>query len=185
MRQWLPSLVSRLSTRESCQSSSPAQSSGFKDSSYPSFVYLETSLGSSKFTNSFPSLYNLTFRSAKRMYYPQTYHHIQEIQKYNIQDYRPRLVYSIHSYASSHTNSLQDGAIPKSDPKSTASPTNAQTARVRLLASRRIPNSCVTSLRHDAGKRTIRRNGEFAAGRTMKCMIFGYLVFFASASGDI
>lgn len=24
------------------------------------------------------------------MYYPQTYHHIQEIQKYNIQDYRPR-----------------------------------------------------------------------------------------------
>lgn len=28
--------------------------------------------------------------SAKRMYYPQSYHHIQEIQKYNIQDYRPR-----------------------------------------------------------------------------------------------
>jgi phospholipid-transporting ATPase len=26
------------------------------------------------------------------MYYPQTYHHIQEIQKYNIQDYRPRYV---------------------------------------------------------------------------------------------
>jgi phospholipid-transporting ATPase len=24
------------------------------------------------------------------MYNPQTYHHIQEIQKYNIQDYRPR-----------------------------------------------------------------------------------------------
>jgi phospholipid-transporting ATPase len=24
------------------------------------------------------------------MYRPQTYHHIQEIQKYNIQDYRPR-----------------------------------------------------------------------------------------------
>lgn len=29
--------------------------------------------------------------SVKRMYYPQTYHHIQEIQKYNIQDYRPRM----------------------------------------------------------------------------------------------
>jgi hypothetical protein len=28
--------------------------------------------------------------SAKRMYFPKTYHHIQEIQKYNIQDYRPR-----------------------------------------------------------------------------------------------
>jgi phospholipid-transporting ATPase len=24
------------------------------------------------------------------MYFPKTYHHIQEIQKYNIQDYRPR-----------------------------------------------------------------------------------------------
>jgi phospholipid-transporting ATPase len=24
------------------------------------------------------------------MYFPQTYHHVQEIQKYNIQDYRPR-----------------------------------------------------------------------------------------------
>lgn len=34
----------------------------------------------------------LPSRSAKRMYYPQTYHHIQEIQKYNIQDYRPRYV---------------------------------------------------------------------------------------------
>jgi len=30
------------------------------------------------------------------MYYPQTYHHIQEIQKYNIQDYRPR--YAIYSF---------------------------------------------------------------------------------------
>lgn len=29
------------------------------------------------------------------MYFPQTYHHVQEIQKYNIQDYRPR--YGFHS----------------------------------------------------------------------------------------
>jgi len=36
------------------------------------------------------------------MYYPQTYHHIQEIQKYNIQDYRPRYaLYSFHAPASS------------------------------------------------------------------------------------
>ncbi|KAI9773362.1 MAG: hypothetical protein M1840_007577 [Geoglossum simile] len=28
---------------------------------------------------------------AKRIYYPRSYHHIQEIQKYNIQDYRPRM----------------------------------------------------------------------------------------------
>lgn len=32
------------------------------------------------------------WKYAKRMYYPQSYHHIQEIQKYNIQDYRPRFV---------------------------------------------------------------------------------------------
>jgi hypothetical protein len=31
--------------------------------------------------------------SAKRMYRPQAYHHVQEIQKYNIQDYRPRYVF--------------------------------------------------------------------------------------------
>lgn len=33
---------------------------------------------------------DFSWKYAKRMYYPQTYHHIQEIQKYNIQDYRPR-----------------------------------------------------------------------------------------------
>lgn len=33
---------------------------------------------------------DFAWKYAKRMYYPQTYHHIQEIQKYNIQDYRPR-----------------------------------------------------------------------------------------------
>lgn len=27
----------------------------------------------------------------KRMYYPESYHYVQEIQKYNIQDYRPRI----------------------------------------------------------------------------------------------
>ncbi|PHH68226.1 hypothetical protein CDD80_168 [Ophiocordyceps camponoti-rufipedis] len=31
------------------------------------------------------------WKYVKRMYRPQTYHHIQEIQKYNIQDYRPRM----------------------------------------------------------------------------------------------
>lgn len=32
------------------------------------------------------------------MYYPQSYHHVQEIQKYNIQDYRPRYVSHQSSY---------------------------------------------------------------------------------------
>jgi phospholipid-transporting ATPase len=35
---------------------------------------------------------DFAWKYAKRMYYPQTYHHVQEIQKYNIQDYRPRYV---------------------------------------------------------------------------------------------
>lgn len=35
-------------------------------------------------------LRDFAWKYAKRMYRPQTYHHIQEIQKYNIQDYRPR-----------------------------------------------------------------------------------------------
>ncbi|ODM20636.1 putative phospholipid-transporting ATPase [Aspergillus cristatus] len=31
------------------------------------------------------------WKYAKRMYYPQHYHHVQEIQKFNVQDYRPRM----------------------------------------------------------------------------------------------
>jgi phospholipid-transporting ATPase len=33
---------------------------------------------------------DFAWKYAKRMYYPLAYHHVQEIQKYNIQDYRPR-----------------------------------------------------------------------------------------------
>lgn len=35
---------------------------------------------------------DVVWKYVKRMYRPETYHHIQEIQKYNIQDYRPRYV---------------------------------------------------------------------------------------------
>lgn len=38
---------------------------------------------------------DIVWKFAKRMYMPQTYHHIQEIQKYNIQDYRPRYAATI------------------------------------------------------------------------------------------
>ena len=38
-------------------------------------------------------LRDVVYKYVKRMYRPQTYHHIQEIQKYNIQDYRPRYVF--------------------------------------------------------------------------------------------
>ncbi|KAL8953589.1 MAG: hypothetical protein Q9222_000584 [Ikaeria aurantiellina] len=36
-------------------------------------------------------LRDFSWKYAKRMYKPQAYHHVQEIQKYNIQDYRPRM----------------------------------------------------------------------------------------------
>ncbi|KAK5130740.1 aminophospholipid translocase, partial [Cryomyces antarcticus] len=36
-------------------------------------------------------LRDFAWKYTKRMYYPQAYHHVQEIQKYNIQDYRPRM----------------------------------------------------------------------------------------------
>lgn len=39
---------------------------------------------------------DIVWKYVKRMYRPETYHHIQEIQKYNIQDYRPR--YDICSF---------------------------------------------------------------------------------------
>ena len=34
---------------------------------------------------------DFAWKYSKRMYFPQTYHHVQEIQKYNVQDYRPRM----------------------------------------------------------------------------------------------
>ncbi|KAF2634031.1 phospholipid-transporting ATPase-like protein [Massarina eburnea CBS 473.64] len=34
---------------------------------------------------------DFAWKYVKRMYFPQSYHHVQEIQKYNIQDYRPRM----------------------------------------------------------------------------------------------
>jgi phospholipid-transporting ATPase len=48
-------------------------------------------------------LRDVVWKYIKRMYRPQVYHHIQEIQKYNIQDYRPRYVYS-HSHLQQATN---------------------------------------------------------------------------------
>lgn len=34
---------------------------------------------------------DFAWKYIKRMYFPQAYHHVQEIQKYNVQDYRPRM----------------------------------------------------------------------------------------------
>lgn len=34
---------------------------------------------------------DISWKYLKRMYRPQAYHHVQEIQKFNVQDYRPRM----------------------------------------------------------------------------------------------
>lgn len=120
----------------------------------------------------------LTACSAKRMYYPQTYHHIQEIQKYNIQDYRPRYESLSPPLLLILLISSKDGTIPKSHPKSPPSAKNAQATRICLLPSRRISNPRITSIRYDTGTRKIRRNGKFAARRTLNaCMMLGYCQF--------
>lgn len=87
---------------ESSRASSPLPSSGSCVSLFPYSACCGTLLGNSKsspFASSHLSKASASAQktnsgvshSAKRMYYPQTYHHIQEIQKYNIQDYRPRM----------------------------------------------------------------------------------------------
>jgi phospholipid-transporting ATPase len=70
-------------------------------------------------------LRDFVWKYAKRMYRPQTYHHIQEIQKYNIQDYRPRLVDSSPRHGTPKTNVFQNGAVPESNSESAASATHA------------------------------------------------------------
>lgn len=112
---------------------------------------------------------DFAWKYAKRMYFPQSYHHVQEIQKYNIQDYRPRYVcFPFPSLRASHcypwttlTCTLQDGAVPKGHSQSTPGTAHAQTARLRFLTNRRITSTCPTSLRHDTRERSVRSYGEF------------------------
>ena len=87
------------------------------------------------------------------MYFPQSYHHVQEIQKYNIQDYRPRYV----PFASFHSSSVLTTILgwsnfrkqfAKSD-KSSACASNAAT-----LSRRR------TRVKHAFYKRTTQRGKE-------------------------
>lgn len=42
---------------------------------------------------------DFAWKFSKRLWRPQAYHHVQEIQKYNIQDYRPRYVFFFFSLA--------------------------------------------------------------------------------------
>jgi hypothetical protein len=108
---------------------------------------------------------DFAWKYAKRMYRPQAYHHIQEIQKYNIQDYRPRFV-SLSQYNSLMNFPLtcvikQDGTIPKGDSQGPPSPAHAQAARLRLLSSRRESDQGAAGLRYHEEQRTLRRDAKF------------------------
>ena len=108
-------------------------------------------------------LRDLAWKYAKRMYFPQSYHHVQEIQKYNIQDYRPRYValplplllsYSIlfprKMALLTRFVFLQNGTIPKSHPQSAPSPAHAQAARLRFLPDGREPAAHAAGVRYHA-----------------------------------
>lgn len=95
MPLWHQSWDFQQNTKELSLDCSQAQSSGGNYSPCRFCVYPATLHGSSTlilFISLFFEAHANPLNSAKRMYYPQTYHHIQEIQKYNIQDYRPRYV---------------------------------------------------------------------------------------------
>lgn len=115
---------------------------------------------------------DVAWKYAKRMYRPQTYHHIQEIQKYNIQDYRPRyaplgLLPTTHSLfcfvTVSLTRAKQHGAIPKSHSQGPPSPAHAQAARLCLLTGGRVTDARAPGVRHDADPRPVRRDGQLKA----------------------
>lgn len=108
-------------------------------------------------------LRDVAYKYAKRMYKPQNYHHIQEIQKYNIQDYRPRYVFPclsllISLHLANHAPH-QDGAIPKGNPQGAPGTAYAQAERVRLLAGGRVADTRAPGVRHDAEQRKVWRDG--------------------------
>jgi hypothetical protein len=117
---------------------------------------------------------DFAWKYAKRMYYPQTYHHVQEIQKYNIQDYRPRYVQHHHLYYALHhiighdsrppyiadLLPSQNGTIPKGHSQGPPSPAHAQATRLRLLANGRESSARVAGLRYDERAWQVRRDDE-------------------------
>jgi phospholipid-transporting ATPase len=117
---------------------------------------------------------DFAWKYAKRMYYPQTYHHVQEIQKYNIQDYRPRYVQS-HDFCdllrliaigdsillrNTDVTRSQNGTIPKGHSQGPPGSAHAQATRIRLLANGRESGARAAGLRYDERARTVRRDDE-------------------------
>src|ERR1700733_10963294 len=92
------------------------------------------------------------------MYNPQTYHHIQEIQKYNIQDYRPRYVISLcDSPSDTDSNGLAWNNSKKPSAKSAKYNACANNAAM--------PSHKLMNPKREFYKRTIRQEKEDVMAR--------------------
>jgi phospholipid-transporting ATPase len=99
---------------------------------------------------------DFAWKYAKRMYFPQSYHHVQEIQKYNIQDYRPRYVKSHAQPASvlltvitewnSSKRPFARSAKYSACANSAVMPFRRRTSRKRVCCRRTIPHRSVGAL---------------------------------------
>ena len=104
-------------------------------------------------------LRDVGYKYAKRMYRPQNYHHIQEIQKYNIQDYRPRYVPPLDCRHSGCCGTLLTTRV--SPGWSNSKRRSARYDRYSACASREgTPSRRRTSRRHACSRRTTRRRTE-------------------------
>jgi phospholipid-transporting ATPase len=71
--------------------------------------------------------------SYKRTYQPAPYHIVQEIQKFNLSDYRPRQEQYVFS---TRLRDKADGQIPKGDQEGPSYSAYASSARICVLADR-------------------------------------------------
>lgn len=101
---------------------------------------------------------DFAWKYVKRMYYPETYHHIQEIQKYNIQDYRPR-------YASPHLPHIIPTLTDITGWNSSKKPFARSARSSECASSAATPSPRRTRARRACCRRTIRRNTEAGTER--------------------
>jgi phospholipid-transporting ATPase len=103
-------------------------------------------------------LRDVGYKYAKRMYRPQNYHHIQEIQKYNIQDYRPRYVLLLTVFDSGWDKFANGTCVTEWNNSKKRS---ARYDKSSVCASREgMPSRRRTSRRHACSRRTTRRRTE-------------------------
>ena len=97
------------------------------------------------------------------MYKPQTYHHIQEIQKYNIQDYRPRYILDLSPLAIALFFFTNDIGRPE---WSNSKKPFAKFAKCNACAnSAAMPSRKPTSRKRESCKPTTRRGREAGMAR--------------------